>query len=321
MDKLISVNMCVYNEEIPWLETSISSVLNQTYKFFEFIIVYDNPKNIEILEFLQKKAESDSRIKLYLNEVNEGLSISLNKALSLSVGEYVMKIDADDVCVPERLSRQIDYLERNNIDVISSNYTMISEDGEFIGNGPSRLPSHPDTVKKLLPIANFIAHPSVLYRRKVVSDLHGYRAFPMSVDYDLWLRVLTAGYKIGVLDEPLIYYRVRKASISHKDKLKLYLVIEYEHALYRDRLANGKDSFSTEALDRFLHENGYHDEKRKKSFELAESEYGLLREKGSELSKLAKISVALKMLSRNAIFTRYFFSLKKYQLLQKIYVG
>lgn len=273
MEKLVSVNMGVYDEDIAWLEESIASICQQTYRNFEFIIVYDHPTNKEILAFLQGKAKEDERIRLLVNEQNKGMRYSLNRALEASSGEYVLKIDADDVAEADRLEKQLAYIEKEHLDIVATHMRIIDETGAFTGEGSEGLPESPEEVKKMLPLANFIAHPSVFYRREKVLSLGGYREFPMSIDYDLWLRALSAGLSIGIMKEPLLRYRVRKGSISHKDQWKLFLVIAYEQKLYDLRQKGLKDEHSKEALAAYLQAEGYEDGRKKRKFYEAKDAY------------------------------------------------
>lgn len=103
--------MSVYKEPIDWLCQSIDSILEQSYNYFEFIIVCDNPNYSVGIRVLNDYSNKDSRIKLLFNEVNIGLTRSLNKALALSQGEYIARMDADDIADKERFAQEVDYLE------------------------------------------------------------------------------------------------------------------------------------------------------------------------------------------------------------------
>ena len=104
----VSVIMSTYKEPIDWIRQSIDSILNQTFSEFEFIIVVDNPKYKELISVLNDYAEADNRICIMVNENNIGLVKSLNKALSQCNGEYIVRMDADDISLPERIAHQID---------------------------------------------------------------------------------------------------------------------------------------------------------------------------------------------------------------------
>ena len=130
----ISVIMSVYNEKKEWLQMSINSILNQSFKNFEFIIVLDNPDNIELKAVLEQFAAKDSRIKLIYNKKNMGLVYSLNSALKVAKGEYIARMDADDISELDRLEVQYNYFEQNpDIDFVSGFIRIIDEFDNVIG--------------------------------------------------------------------------------------------------------------------------------------------------------------------------------------------
>ena len=107
---LISVVMSNYNTPINYLKESIDSVLNQTYSNFEFIIIDDGSTD-DSLKFI--KSYDDPRIKLIVNEENIGLTKSLNKGLKAAQGEFIARMDSDDICYPERFEKQIEYMRKH----------------------------------------------------------------------------------------------------------------------------------------------------------------------------------------------------------------
>lgn len=116
MEDLISVIMSTYNESVSELRESIESVLKQTYSNIEFVIVIDNPNNEELSVFIY--SFDDPRIRVIKNDRNIGLVNSLNKAICQSKGEYLARMDADDICEVNRLKLQKEYLDKNNLDLV-----------------------------------------------------------------------------------------------------------------------------------------------------------------------------------------------------------
>ena len=112
---IISVIMSVYNEPLDWVQESIDSILQQTFGNFEFIIINDNPNNKELFDFLITNKIKDNRIIIINNDENIGLTKSLNKGLERAKGEYIARMDADDISLPERLEKQINFLNTNHI--------------------------------------------------------------------------------------------------------------------------------------------------------------------------------------------------------------
>ena len=111
----ISVLMSVYNEPVDWMRQAIESILNQTYKDFEFIIVNDNPEREENQLVLNEYRDKDSRISVLCNDQNIGLTKSLNKGLENANCEFVARMDADDIAFPDRLKLQLQYLLKQHL--------------------------------------------------------------------------------------------------------------------------------------------------------------------------------------------------------------
>lgn len=246
---MISVIMSVYNEKIEWLQQAVESILAQTYTEFEYIIIVDNPSlNDKTVQYLRKIEAKDQRVKLRFNEKNLGLMNSLNLGLSMAKGIYIARMDADDISFSDRFEKEIRFIEDNDFDMVSANRIDIDENGNEI----SRTIHLKNTPEKYLPYSNFIVHPSVMVKTKVMKTLGGYREFYNTEDYDMWLRILSAGYKIGILDEYVIYYRIRQTSMSLKNKLETYYIAKYQQKLYWERVKYGEDSFSIENFKSYM---------------------------------------------------------------------
>ena len=128
---LVSVILSVYNEKIEWIKLSVESILNQTYTNLELIIILDNPKNKIITNYLNEISSKDIRIKLLVNHKNIGLAESLNRGLAISKGDFIARMDADDIAYLNRLSLQVVFLKKNqNIDLLSSSVDYIDENGK-----------------------------------------------------------------------------------------------------------------------------------------------------------------------------------------------
>ena len=131
MDK-VSVIMSTYKEPIEWIQQSVDSILNQTYKNLEFIIIVDNPEYVELVSLLNDYADSDDRISVVVNNNNIGLVKSLNKALSFCTGEYVARMDADDVSLPERFQKEVEFLDTHKeYDFVSTPMILYDEHGDW----------------------------------------------------------------------------------------------------------------------------------------------------------------------------------------------
>lgn len=247
---LISILMSTYNETPKELNESINSILHQTYFNFEFLIINDNPNNFELEKTL--KSFADSRIKIIHNEKNLGLVKSLNKGLKLCNGQYVARMDADDISCPSRLQDELLYLQNNHLDMVGSYIETIDEHGNTI-KPLMKFPKNHNQIAKFMRWGSCICHPTWLLKRKVCLELHGYRKTPHCEDYDFILRAIAHGYKVGNIPKVELSYRIRQSGVSKSH--------EAEQFLLRDYLAQNMkqiDSFTEEAITEFLNSEKFY---------------------------------------------------------------
>lgn len=245
----ISVIMGVYNERLDWIEKAVDSILNQTYTDFEFIIIVDNPDiNEEIKHYLSETKDRDSRVIIEYNSENMGLPRLLNKGIEMASGEYIARMDADDISAPERFDKELQSIELYDWDIVSSQVEYIDSNGNIIGqnNFQARDP------QKALNIKNNISHPASMMKTSVIKDLHGYRDMINSEDYDLWLRAIDAGYRIGIINEYLLQYRVRPDGISVSKGLEQFYSAQYIKKLHRQRKRKNTDDYSQSDMNRYV---------------------------------------------------------------------
>jgi len=209
----LSVIMPVYNAG-DFLADAVNSILCQSMQNFEFIIIDDGSTDNsgEILGSF-----TDDRIRLVKNGANRGVTFSLNVGLQLARGEYVARMDADDISLPERFEMQLAVLdERPNVALCGSWI-------EFFGNRSHVLqyPVHSDAIKCYLLVAPPFAHPAVVMRRSVLvaHNLQYDESLRYAQDYDLWLRILQVAAGANVA-RPLLRYREHMAQVSsfHHDE-------------------------------------------------------------------------------------------------------
>lgn len=223
---MISVIMSTYKEDERLLCESIESILNQTYRDFEYIIILDYPDNDVHKSVIEEYALKDDRIHFYINEKNMGLTDSLNRGLSLCHGEYIARMDADDISLPDRLERQVEYLEKNHYDLIGGITEMINENGTLLYSIKS-VPTDPKKINKALRYSQCIAHPTWLGRKEVFGKNAGYRHMPLCEDYDFTLRAVLNGFVISNLNEAVLKYRMTSNSISRSNLFEQYLYMSY----------------------------------------------------------------------------------------------
>jgi len=211
---LISVLMSVFNENTKFLKLSIDSIINQTYKNIEFIIVNDSPLNETVNSILDGYESKYNNIKLIKNTDNIGLAKSLNKAIELSQGAYIARMDSDDISKPDRIEKQLNYLIYNNYDLIGSYIEKI--DAASKPFGISKVPSNSKKIIHLLPYATVAFHPTWLGKENIFKELKYNSIFSTTQDYDFLNRMIAKGYKVSNIEEVLLQYRFTYNSISEK---------------------------------------------------------------------------------------------------------
>lgn len=229
MNPKISVVMAVYNQE-RFLREAIASILAQTYKNFEFIIIddgsTDNTRKI-ISSF------GDKRIKVLRNKKNIGLTKSLNLGLKISRGEFIARMDADDISYPGRFELQVQTLQKTkDLFLIGSQADLIREDGAKVG--VSKMPTKDYEINKVVMRFNPFIHPTLFFRRALLEEIGSYNDnLPYAQDYDLVLRAL-GKFKCANLIKPLVAVRrsLRSISIAKHRMQQLTAVKVRWHAIF-----------------------------------------------------------------------------------------
>ena len=207
----ISLIMSVYNGE-DYLAEAIDSVLNQTFKAFELIIINDCSAD-NTGEILKKYEELDARVKVYTNEVNLRLPSSLNKAMSYAEGKYIARMDADDICMPDRLEKQYNFMEENPQIALSSCRFMTLKNG-VISSGGCGGKNDKESIKALLLVTNPILHPGVIAKADVIKKLGYDKNCTCTKDLELWTRFIIEGYNVEIMPEYLMIYRLHDKQIT-----------------------------------------------------------------------------------------------------------
>lgn len=204
----ISVIMGVYNcKSYGSLKKSVDSIINQTFKDWEFIICNDGSTN-NTLKMLNEMEALDERIKIVSYKKNRGLAYALNYCIKHSTGDFIARQDDnDDISTPERLEKEIEFLNENlEYDFVASNCLIFDENGIYDGL------KHREIIKKndFLWNSPFI-HPTVMFRRKALKLVGGYRIAKETKrceDYDLFMRMYARGLKGYNIQENLYHYKV-----------------------------------------------------------------------------------------------------------------
>ena len=233
---LVSVIMSVYNEPESILRSAVESILKQTFKDFELIIVMDSPENETNKGILSEYSKADGRINLLFNEKNEGLTFSLNKALQHAKGKYIARMDADDVSLPLRLELQKDYLEKNSLDFIGGYVQTISQAGEIINNC-IKVPVDNSRIRKKMLVNNCVFHPAWFLKKSVFDDIGNYDTKYVE-DYEFILKAMKKGYVFGNIPQVVLQYRMSADSISRSSLFVQYLRMRWLQKSYSGSLKN-----------------------------------------------------------------------------------
>jgi glycosyltransferase involved in cell wall biosynthesis len=209
----VSVLMPVYNAE-PYLAEAVESIQGQTFADFEFLIVDDGSTD-RSRDLLERYAASDVRLRL-TSRTNTGYTVALNELLGSANGEFVARMDADDVALPQRLARQVDYLQaHHDVVCVGTAVHLIDAAGRFLRDGHPGM-DHEAIQRRALAGDCPLNHPSVMLRRAAVEAVGGYRAeFEPAEDLDLWLRLGEVG-RLTNLPEVLMKYRQHPGSFSEQ---------------------------------------------------------------------------------------------------------
>ncbi|NIZ00161.1 glycosyltransferase [Thalassospira lucentensis] len=209
VNPLVSVIMANFNGGI-YLKDCVESVLNQTYDNLEFIIV-DDCSTDESFEYLDNI--DDKRIVLIKNASNIGQTKSLNKAISKSSGQYLARMDSDDICYPERLFEQVRFFEQNpEISILGAQATIIDHNGKLIGQ--TFLPKESVSIWAFCFFSNPFVHPSIMIRRTILpANKMLYSDQYINQDFELWSRILTRSNAAN-LPRQLLYYRQHPSNMT-----------------------------------------------------------------------------------------------------------
>jgi glycosyltransferase involved in cell wall biosynthesis len=216
----VSVIMPVYNTAA-YLGEAIQSILDQSYGDFEFIIINDGSTDHseQIINSF-----NDPRIIYLNNEENQGLVYTLNRGVNLASGEWIARMDGDDISLPIRFEEQMQYLhDHPYVDVLATTVQLIDEQGADAGiwvDDQSAI--LPEQILAHLPVNNCIAHPTVMVRAEILKKFKYLEEQAQAEDYDLWLRMASRGYVIHKLNETLVKHRISRTSFTRSRQQNVF---------------------------------------------------------------------------------------------------
>lgn len=208
----ISVVMPVYNAEAT-LDEAVTSILEQTFRDFEFIIINDGSTD-STASILKRYERVDPRIQIQ-HQNNQGVISALNRGCRLARGEYIARMDADDISLPQRFEKQLQYIETHReIGILGTWIERLRSDGSVLGTW--RPPTNPKVLKWTHFFGVCVWHPTVLMRREIMEKVNFYRTEALFADdRDLWLRA-SAITEFGNVPEVLFQYKVWEGSVSQR---------------------------------------------------------------------------------------------------------
>lgn len=233
MQPKVSVLFPVYNGE-RFLEESIDSILNQTFRDFELLILLEYGSNTASREIVERK-KTDDRIRVIENkECKLGLAESLNLGMKEAKGEYIARMDADDISLPKRFEKQVKFLD-NHPDIVMCGTAMkgLYDDGHTDKRGYF---TDPGSIRFECMLGNPFGHPTVMWRKEVfLREKLFYRNTPYSEDFELWKRVVEL-FPCANLRDYLLLYRLHGESAS---------------VMYSDKLGSVNDALNKEYLEKY----------------------------------------------------------------------
>lgn len=222
---LVSVIMSEYNTDEKLLLRSIESIIKQTYKNIELILIDDCGIN-NVKKIVSKI--NDPRIKVYKNKKNSGLVYSLNEAIKKANGEYIARMDTDDYSYPHRIELQVNFMQKNKkYDIIGGNailYDGEKEWGQTTGTGEI-------TRNQMLNGCPLI-HPSVMYKKKVIESIGGYKDYKRCEDYATWIEAMAEGYKLYKMSDIVLKYHLSKEDYKKrtlKTRKGFFKMLKYQY--------------------------------------------------------------------------------------------
>lgn len=226
---LVTVLLPVHNAA-PWLQQAVESILGQTLGDLELLAIDDGStdNSLEIL-----RSCTDPRLRVLSHTRNLGLVATLNEGLDLARGRFIARMDADDSMLPDRLALQLACLEEHaDLAAVAGHVEFINADGEITGSWDTdRATPDEASVRAMLPRTNCLAHPTIMFRRSALGGLRYNPKQHGAEDWDLWLRMLSRGLRIGKLPRVVLHYRMHPGSIMAGSKQN----VPYEKRLLRAR--------------------------------------------------------------------------------------
>jgi len=203
---LVSTVMPIFNPRTSEVAAAVESVLSQTWSEWELLLL-DESTEAKVQDLLLAYTERDSRVKYYSIRDGRGYVACLNAGVAMARGEFIARMDADDIAYPRRFEKQLRFLQSHpEVGVVGSAVMKIDSDGRAMGL--RRFPLESAAIRQHMGLWNAMEHPTVVVRRSAFAAAGSYDGSVDVEDYELWRRFLRAGIVMANLPEPLLQYRI-----------------------------------------------------------------------------------------------------------------
>lgn len=244
---IVSVVMAV-NRDDGFMASAIESVLAQSLRNIELLVIANNCSD-ELWAHLNLLAKQDTRLRPMRTPLGQ-LPYNLNVGLHHAQGEFIARMDADDVALPDRLERQVSYLRSNSdVSVVGGSYEHIDEQGCVIGR-PASLKTEPDKIHARMPFESCMPHPTVMMRRADAIKVGGYAYGLYAEDWDLWLRMRRAGMRFANLPDLVLHYRIHAGQSTSLQATRKNMA-NVQALLLRELILTGNPKFALSMLRHF----------------------------------------------------------------------
>lgn len=212
--RLVSIIIPYYKKK-SYIEQTLKSILNQNYKNFEILIVYDDNDKSDLV-FLKKLGKKDGRIRIVVNNKNIGAGMSRNKAVKLARGSYLAFIDSDDLWHREKLTIQLNYMVKNKLSISHTSYKIIDKNSFKIGYREARKIEYKDLIKSCDIGLSTVMIKKALLKKNLFAKLK------TKEDYILWLKLAKNNFVFHPIKKPLTSWRSLEDSLSSSTIQKLF---------------------------------------------------------------------------------------------------
>ena len=246
-----SVSMCVYGKDNPdWFDRALYSVLNQTVKPTEVVLVVDGPISVELEEIIEKYL-SMADVKLIRFKENQGHGNARRAGFEGCSYDLIALMDADDVCVPDRFEKQLKVFEEQDVDIVGGDIS------EFIGEEDNvvayrKVPTTDAEIKEYLKKRCPFNQQTVMFKKQAVEDVGGYIDWYCEEDYYLWIRLAQKGYKMMNTGTILANVRVGKEMYSRRGGWKYFKSEKRLQKYMRKNKIIGFGTYCTNVIKRFI---------------------------------------------------------------------